>query len=264
MYWFGRKVFFALVFVFLINLYPKQVVFCLCQPVLLTLILAKMWPILLFFLFLADIPITKQVPPTSLPKDHIRHVIFYEYSRGTTGTQAAQNINSVYGKGSTTEQTCRNWFSRFRSGETDLSDKPRAGRPSELNEETLIQLLKEDNRQPTRILAEQLGTAHSTVVDHLHALGYTNRYGNWIPHDLKEADKWQRMSICGALLTRYMHRSFLPRLITGDEKYIFYANYRRRKQWIAPGEKPRSDPRPEIHRKKLMLSVWWDMEGPIH
>jgi len=116
----------------------------------------------------------------NLPANHIRH-IYHEYSRGTTAAQAAQNINAVYGEGSITEKTCRTWYNRFRSDDITLGDQPRSGRPSNLDNQALIALVKENNRQTTRDLAEQLGVHHSTVEDHLHDLGYRRNLGLGYP-----------------------------------------------------------------------------------
>jgi [histone H3]-lysine36 N-dimethyltransferase SETMAR len=217
----------------------------------------------LFFYFFIIIP-NFILSNTELPPNHIRHVIFYEYSRGTSAAKAAQNIKAVYGEDSISQITCQRWFARFRSGDTNLEDAPRSGKPSEFDDQALISLLKTDNRQTTRDLAEQLGVSAMTVDRHLEALGYMSKLGAWVPHDLKETDKWQRMSICQNLLTRYHRKSFLPRIITGDEKWVFHVNFRRKRQWVGPGERPSPDPRPDLHRKKLMLCVWWDMEGIIY
>ena len=93
----------------------------------------------------------------NLQTNHIRHIIFHEWKRGTTAAQTARNINAFYGEGSTSEITCRRWFNRFKDGDFSLEDQPRAGRPAELENQRLIELLQEDNRQTTRELAEQLG-----------------------------------------------------------------------------------------------------------
>jgi hypothetical protein len=103
-----------------------------------------------------------------------------------------------------------------------------------------------------------------TVDRHLEALGYRSKLGAWVLHGLKETDKWQRMSISQNLLTRYHRKSFLPRIITGYEKWVFHVNFRRKRQWVEPGERPSPEPRLYLHRKKLMLYVWWDMRGIIY
>ena len=58
--------------------------------------------------------------------------------------------------------------------------------------------------------------------------------------------------------------AFLDRIITGDEKWVCYSNVHRRKQWLDPGQKSLPDVKSELHSKKLMLCIWWDMQGVIY
>ena len=133
----------------------------LSQQVMQTQLLA----ILFFFIFFQLTLTTRN--------EHIRHVMFYEYSNGSTVAVAASNINRVYGEGSATERTCQRWFARFNSGDTTLEDKPRSGGPMEANDQALIDLLNDDRRQTTRELGEQLGLSHGTIENHLHSLGFS-------------------------------------------------------------------------------------------
>jgi hypothetical protein len=166
----------------------------------------------------------------NLPNNHIRHIIYHENTRGTPAAQAAQNINALYGEDSTTKRTCQNWNQCFHYGDNSLEDEPRSRRPSELDEQVLIGLVKEDNRQTKHDLAEQLRVDHATVIRHLRALSYGNKFGAWVPHELTEANKWQRLSITSSLLRRYNRKPFLPRLITVGEKWVFHVNFRRNRQ----------------------------------
>ena len=59
-------------------------------------------------------------------------------------------------------------------------------------------------------------------------------------------------------------KSFLWKIVTGDEKWIYYDNSVNKKQWLSPGQTPLHTPKPEIHRKKVMLCVWWDQKGIIY
>jgi len=43
----------------------------------------------------------------------------------------------VYGKDVLTERQCQNWFAQFRSGNFDVEDAPRSGRPVEADEDTI-------------------------------------------------------------------------------------------------------------------------------
>ena len=36
------------------------------------------------------------------------------------------------------------------------------------------------------------------------------------------------------------------------------------RQWVEPGEKLSPHPKPDLHHKKMQLSVWWNLQGPIY
>ena len=52
--------------------------------------------------------------------------------------------------------------------------------------------------------------------------------------------------------------------MTGDEKWVTYVNFRRKRQWVGPGQTPIPDVKPDTHQKKIMLCVFWDIEGVVH
>lgn len=196
-------------------------------------------------------------------KTHTRHCMLYEFDRGSTATDAARNIIATYGEKTVDSSTCRRWFSKFRSEGASLIDKYRSGRPVEFDEERLQSLLDENPRQTTRELAEQLECSHTTVERYLHALGMIHKHGSSVPRVLSADKLAQRVSICASLLSRQKHEAFLERIVTGNEKWVCYANVRRRKQWLRPGQKPLPDVKSEVHPRKIMLCIWWDMKGVI-
>lgn len=57
--------------------------------------------------------------------------------------------------------------------------------------------------------------------------------------------------MCEQLLVRQQRKGFLYRIMTGDEKWIFYNNPKRRKSGIKPGDSSISTRRPNIHTSKL-------------
>jgi len=107
--------------------------------------------------------------------------MFFGCNRNASSTQVALEINNVYGEGSVSERTVRRWFERFQSFDTSLDDQPKSGRPHELDNAALINLVHENNRQTTRELATQLGVDQSTVVRHLEALGFKSLLGVGYP-----------------------------------------------------------------------------------
>ena len=126
---------------------------------------------------------------SDLPPDHVRHVILFKFESGATEAQAAREINYVYGEGSTSESTCDRWYRRFRSGDKSLKDEARPGRPMEVDESALLQLIRENNRLTTREIAEHIQVTHTSVFDHLHRLGFKSKLGAWVPHDLSDTQK---------------------------------------------------------------------------
>lgn len=200
---------------------------------------------------------------------HFRHILLFEFNRGANAAEAAKSICCVYGEGAITERTSQKWFSRFRNSNFDMSDAPRSGRRSNFDEDRLNQLLQENSRQTTRELANEMDVDQATISRHLHKIGKVQKLGSWVPHVLNEHDKHQRVVISSSLLSRHrsalqQHQSFLSRIITGDEKWCLYINFKHRKEWLNPDQQPKPREKPDLHPLKTMLSVWWDQKGVIH
>lgn len=70
-----------------------------------------------------------------------------------------------------------------------------------------------------------------------------------------------REKICTNLLLRQEHEPFLNHIVTGDEKWILYKNTVRKKQWVNQDETPGATAKPDLHVRKVMLIVFWDVEG---
>uniref|UniRef100_A0A915DPM6 HTH_48 domain-containing protein n=1 Tax=Ditylenchus dipsaci TaxID=166011 RepID=A0A915DPM6_9BILA len=67
------------------------------------------------------------------------------------------------------------------------------------------------------MLAEEFGVDHSTIVRHLQKLGKVWKRCGWVPHELTQQNKDNRVTTFTALLERHEQRPFLHHLITGDE-----------------------------------------------
>ena len=118
--------------------------------------------------------------------------MLYECDRGSTVDETTKNIHATYGEEAVGSSTCYRWFSKFRSGDANLTDKHRTGRPVEFDDEAL------------------------------QALGKVHKYGQFVLHQLSTANLDQRASSCSSLLFRQKHEPFLDRIVTGDVYHSFY------------------------------------------
>ena len=100
-------------------------------------------------------------------------------------------------------------------------------------------------------------------------MGFAEKLGVWVPHELSKNNKENRLQIASQHLTCHQathgHKQhFLYRIITGDEKWCLYINMKQRKEWVAPGDTPKPRVKPDLHPRKTMICIWWDWEGMVH
>ena len=108
-------------------------------------------------------------------------------------------ICAVYREGAVADQTCQKWFAKFYAGHFSLDDAPRLGRPVDSDQ---IETLTENNQYYTmREIVDRLKISKSSSENHLHQLGYVNRFDVWVLCKLSEKNL-NRISACNSLLKR--------------------------------------------------------------
>ena len=113
-------------------------------------------------------------------------------------------------------------------------------------------------------LAASLNVTQQAVSLRLDAMGKIQKEGKWVPYELSERNKEQRKTKAEILLERFHRKSFLHRIVTGDEKWIYFYNPKRKRSWVSPGQPATSTAKPNIHGKKVLLCVWWDQRGILY
>ncbi|GFU90751.1 histone-lysine N-methyltransferase SETMAR [Trichonephila clavipes] len=180
-------------------------------------------------------------------KQHFRYILLFYYRKGKNAVQARKKLTDVYGEGVLTVRQCQNWFAKFRSGNFDVEDAPRSGRPVEADKDAIKALVDANRRITTRVIGLRLNLSNSTVYDHLKGLGLSSKIGVWVPHVLTERNLCRRIDVCDSLLKRHENDSFLKRIIPRkvmEQKRCAGSNH----------FQSRYSP------KKMMMSVWWDFK----
>ncbi|CAD5225985.1 unnamed protein product [Bursaphelenchus okinawaensis] len=198
-----------------------------------------------------------------MEKSRLRVIIWNEFKRGNTAAETFRIINENEGKNVVSYSTVTRWFAKFRVDDEKLEDKPRAGRPSNLDKDALRRKIEDDPHITIRELEELLNCGKSTIGDHLKAMGMVKKLDKWVPHNLTDLQKAKRRCASEKLLQRCKNEEFLDRIVNIDEKWISFNNTRRSTSWCKHGEAPKHVPKPELHEKKLMVTVWWCSSGVI-
>jgi len=170
----------------------------------------------------------------------------------------------AYGEHAPTQKTCERWFARFRSDDFDISDKERTGGPKKFEDTELEALLDEDPCRTQKELAVALNVEQATISRRLHAMGKIRKLGKWVPHQLNENQLRARIETCKKHLAVHKKHSFLSRIVTGDEKWVYYENPKRKAAYVDPGQPGPSQPKRDIHARKVMLCIWWDQKGVVY
>ncbi|KAG5321977.1 SETMR methyltransferase, partial [Acromyrmex heyeri] len=108
-------------------------------------------------------------------KEKILHILQFFFDKGENASQAAENVNSVYGPDTVTANHAQFWFRRFRSGNFDVKDASLSGRPIVENVDKIMEIVESDRHVSTVSIVQELNIAQKTVWNHLNKIGYKKK-----------------------------------------------------------------------------------------
>ena len=85
-----------------------------------------------------------------------------------------------------------------------------------------------------------------------------------VPHVLTPQQAQRRVDICHQLIGNPMDGRFIRRIVTCDEKWVYYHNPDALKQRLSPCQPDEAIVKKNWFVPKVMLCVWWNFEGVIH
>ncbi|GBN82006.1 hypothetical protein AVEN_202706-1 [Araneus ventricosus] len=102
----------------------------------------------------------------------------------------------------------------------DIEDKPRSGRPIEVNCKQLKQIIDQDRKVSMLIIALELDACQKTIVNALKHRNLAYKFNRWVPHELTAEDKPKRKAACLALLRDQMKKKIQDRIVPYDENWV--------------------------------------------
>jgi hypothetical protein len=109
--------------------------------------------------------------------------------------------------------------------------------------------------------SDTLGPSKSTIHRHLTALGKICKSCIIVPHDLTAEQGQRRVDFYRKLLQLPKDHSFIKRIVTCEEKWIYLDNPDLQKQWLDKVQLPVPVTKRKRLEKKVLLCVWWNYEG---
>jgi histone-lysine N-methyltransferase SETMAR len=191
---------------------------------------------------------------------------------GTDPTTIHQELSTAIGSNAPSYSTFARWAKRFREGREDVDDEPRSGRPiSELtdrNIELVRQIINNDPHSTYDDIIAETSLSHGTVEriihDHLKMKKVTSR---WVPHELTDEQKQERVRICRENLARFQSGSWrLCDIITGDETWIHHRQIGRKstnKSWVGEGETPTTIVRRSKFEPRTLFCIFFKSNSPV-
>uniref|UniRef100_A0A8R1E9Y1 Transposase n=1 Tax=Caenorhabditis japonica TaxID=281687 RepID=A0A8R1E9Y1_CAEJA len=85
-----------------------------------------------------------------------------------------------------------------------------------------------------------------------------------LPTSAGEYQMQVRVTACQSLLLTLQRKEYLADLVTGDKSWVLYNNDTQRAVWIPRGEEPPVQSKANLHKKKCLLSFFWDAKGMLY
>ncbi|XP_017767748.1 PREDICTED: histone-lysine N-methyltransferase SETMAR-like [Eufriesea mexicana] len=151
-------------------------------------------------------------------------IFLYVYKLGNNAAKAARNINQAFGENAVNDRKVQRWFEKFRSGDFPLQNDPRGRPKTSVKNDDPKALVETNSTVSMRELATRMNVDHTTILRHLSEIGKVKKMDKWVPHELTERNKLDRLNVCSSLLTRFHRQPFFDWNITCDEKWVLYDN----------------------------------------
>jgi histone-lysine N-methyltransferase SETMAR len=184
----------------------------------------------------------------------------HNYKLGIPVCETYQQFKACYGSLIPEEDTIRVWYKEMENLGTLRAIRIRTGRPRDPLLPSLVRsALEERPSASAKEIAFKLNRSPTTIKDVLtNDLQLEKLSCRWVPHELSDSHKHQRVALAGALqsMLEFQSEAEYRYILTGDESWLFLKNPPR------AAYLPRGSPRPLMPKqalgaKKTMLTVFF-------
>lgn len=205
-----------------------------------------------------------------MDKTHIRYYIWTRFNLGYAAKQIHGELCDAWGAGYVSFSTVAEWVHRFKAGRISLEDEPRIGRPvtatTDRNIEAVRSLIEDNPHISIRYIAYELGVSYGTISTIIHdQLNLKKLCARWVPHELSEQCKQQRIQVCQENLAKIESgRWRLCDIVSGDETWIYQRSLDSKQsnmKWCGADDAPATVVRRSQYEKKNMFVVFFRTTG---
>lgn len=190
-----------------------------------------------------------------------RAYIFYRAKLGISASEIHAELVQVNGDSALSYPTVARWKTLFDNGKTSIEDEMRPGRP--LIDglcDPILRLVIENPHISTREISIFIGIPKTTVLSRLATLGWRNMHTKWVPHNLTDSQKNERVRLAKIILSELKKASKEKLIITGDETWVYFDNPPCAK-WVEPGGSPTKRQKRVLTNRKCMLVAFFSRVG---
>jgi hypothetical protein len=160
-------------------------------------------------------------------KEEVRSIILLLWAKRVSPVEIHHELVTVHAANVMTVQHVLKWCREFDSGQVNVMDGQRSGRPSTFA--NLVQdidaAVQADRRVSIAQLEKRFNLSRGTIWNIVHErLSYRKVCSRWVPHQLTNEHKKTSMGSSLMLLQHHKEHgeAFLSRIVTGDETWVFH------------------------------------------
>ena len=181
-------------------------------------------------------------------------IFLFWVEMGCRAAETTRNINNAFGPGTANERTVQWWFKKFCRGDERLE-----ARPSETD----------DNREHHRSWSSY-DIRSCQMTQYWPFYCHLEFEANWKGEKVQEVDTCElptnqknQSEASSSLILHNNNETFLDGIMKSDDKWIVY-NWQLPAQWLDQDDTPKHFPKPNLHQKKVKVTVWWSSASLIH